>query len=159
MKIKSHALIALSAFSAVAEIHDLDSELHEVTDWIPLGLQLGIKLPELKIIEANYPNNLKRHRIEMYEEWQKKVTPTWSAVVQALDEIGMRRLAFELAQKHGWLKGIPYTCLLLVEQLFSKIARSIFVISFNSGTPLPKLPDNVPLDQFQTIYQQKEEVR
>ena len=116
----------------------------------------------MKIIEKNYPNDLKRHRIEMFEEWQKKVTPTWSAVVQALDEIGMRRLASELAQKHGWLRineYLLYTCLLLVEQLFSKIARSIFVTSFNSGTPPPKLPDNVPLDQFETIFQQKEEVR
>ena len=85
----------------VPEVRDLDSELYEVTDWIPLGLQLRIKLPELKIIEKNHPNDLKRCRIEMYEEWQKKVTPTWSAVVQALDEIGMRRLASELAQKHG----------------------------------------------------------
>ena len=39
----------------------------------------------------------------MFEVWQKKVTPTWSAVVQALVEIGVRRLASELAQKHGWL--------------------------------------------------------
>ena len=90
----------------VPEVHDLDSELHEVTDWIPLGLYLGITLPELYFIQANYPNDLKRCRIEMYEEWQKKVTPTWSAVVQALDEIGERRLASELAQKHGWLRTI-----------------------------------------------------
>ena len=87
----------------VPEVRDLDSELHEVTDWIPLGLHLGIKLPELKTIEKNYPNDLSRHRIEMFEEWQKKVTPTWSAVVQALVVIGMRRLASELAQKHGLL--------------------------------------------------------
>ena len=81
---------------------DLDSELHEVIDWIPLGLHLGIKLPELKIIEANY-STLERRRLEMFEKWQKKVTPTWSAVVQALVEIGMRCLAAELAQKHGLL--------------------------------------------------------
>ena len=145
----------------VPEVRDLDCELYEVIDWIPLGLRLGIKLPELKIIKANNPNDLKMCRIEMYEEWQKKVTPTWSAVVQALDEIGMRRLASELAQKHGWLRINEYLvlALLLVEQLFSKIAGCIFVISFNSGTPPPKLPDNVPLDQFETIFQQKEEVR
>ena len=86
---------------AVPEICDLESELHEVTDWIPLGLHLGIKLPELKIIKNNYPNDFKMCRIEMFEEWQKKVTPTWSAIVQALVGIGMRRLASELAQKHG----------------------------------------------------------
>ena len=84
-------------------MRDLDSELHKVIDWIPLGLYLGIELPELKIIKANNSNDLKMCRIEMLNEWQKKVTPTWSAVVQALVEIGMRCLASELAQKHGWL--------------------------------------------------------
>ena len=93
----------LYSLCLVPEVRDLDSELHEVVDWIPLGLCLGIKLPELKIIKANNSNDLKMCRIEMFEEWQKKVTPTWSAVVQALVGIGMRRLASELAQKHGWL--------------------------------------------------------
>ena len=91
----------MSSLCPVPEVCDLDSELHEVIDWISLGLHLGIKLTELKIIEANHPNDLKRRRIEMFEVWQNNVTPTWSAVVQALVEIGMRRLASELAQKHG----------------------------------------------------------
>ena len=39
----------------------------------------------------------------MFEKWQKNVTPTWSAVTEALVEIGMRRLGSELAQKHGSL--------------------------------------------------------
>ena len=101
MQALNHKL--LSSLCPVPEVCDLDSELHEVIDWIPLGLYLGIKLPELKIIEANYPKDLKMCRIEMFKEWQKNVTPTWSAVVQALVGIGMRRLASELAQKHGWL--------------------------------------------------------
>ena len=97
----------------VPEIRDLDCELYEVVDWIPLGLHLGIKQTELKIIEKNYPNDLKRRRTEMFEEWQKQVTPTWSAVVQALDEIGERRLASELAQKHGWLRNVEMHTLTL----------------------------------------------
>ena len=92
----------LSSLCPVPEIRDLDSELHEVINWIPLGLHLGIKLSELKTIEANYPT-LQRCRIELFEKWQKNVTPTWSAIVQALVKIGMRRLASELTQKHGWL--------------------------------------------------------
>ena len=92
----------MSFLCPVPEVRDLDTELHEVIDWIPLGLYLGIKLPELKTIEANYPT-LQRRRLEMFKKWQKSVTPTWSAVVQALVEIGMRRLASELAQKHGSL--------------------------------------------------------
>ena len=76
------------------------NELQDVNDWIPFGLYLGIKMPRLEAIKADCPT-LGERRIQMFNEWQKKVTPTWSAVVQALVGIGMRRLASELAQKHG----------------------------------------------------------
>ena len=44
----------------------------------------------------------------MFEEWQKNVIPTWSAVIEALLGIGMRRMASELARKHGWLIGASF---------------------------------------------------
>ena len=78
------------------------TELQDVNDWIPFGLYLGIKMPRLEAIKVDYPT-LGERRTQMLNEWQKKVTPTWSAVVQALVGIGMRRLASELAQKNGWL--------------------------------------------------------
>ena len=152
----------------VPEVRDLDSELHEVTDWIPLGLHLGITLPELKIIKANNSNDLKMCRIEMFEEWRKKVTPTWSAVVQALVEIGMRRLASELAQKHGWLYSdvsmnnvvlIQLQCLSPQELLHQSFLVSTFTMSFHLGTPPPKLqlPVNDPLDQLTDKFSEQEE--
>ena len=118
----------------VPEVRDLSNELKKVIDWIPFGLNLGLKMEELKTIEANYPNDLQRRRIEMLNEWQKKVTPTWSAVVQALMGIGMRRLASELAQKHGWLN-ISYA-------LFTKQWLTASMFLFHSGVPPPKLPDD-----------------
>ena len=93
------------------EVHDLEDELHDVIDWIPFGFYLGIRLPELKTIEANY-STLQRRRIEMLQKWQNNAIPTWSAVVQALAAIGMRHLASELAQKHGWLNSNCYRDLL-----------------------------------------------
>ena len=85
----------------VPEVRDLSNELKKVIDWMSFGLNLGFEVEELQTIEANYPT-LQRRRLEMLNEWQKRVTPTWSAVVQELVGIGMRRLASELAQKHGW---------------------------------------------------------
>ena len=102
---KCHFLVPF--LSPVPEVHDLEGELHDVIDWIPFGLYLGIRLPELKTIEANYPT-LQRRRIEMLQEWQNNATPTWSAVIEALVGIGMRRLASDLAQKHGKLKNDCY---------------------------------------------------
>ena len=76
------------------------SELQDVVDWVPFGLQLGIKMPKLKAIKVDYPTTAER-RTQMLYEWQNNVIPTWSAVVQALSGIGMRSLASKLAQKHG----------------------------------------------------------
>ena len=55
---------------------------------------------QLEEIEENH-QKLAKCRTQMLNEWQNNVTPTWSAVVQALVGIGMRRLAYQLAQKHG----------------------------------------------------------
>ena len=76
------------------------SELQDVIDWKTFGLHLGIRMPKLESIKADY-QTLTERRIEMLKEWQKNVTPTWSAVVQALAAIEMRQLASDLAQKHG----------------------------------------------------------
>ena len=82
------------------ELADLVRELQEVNDWVTLGLYLGIKMHKLEEIEEDYPK-LARRRTQMLQEWQNNVTPTWSAVVQALVGIGKRHLGYELAQKHG----------------------------------------------------------
>ena len=86
----------------VPDLAELVNELQDVNDWVTFGLCLGIKMPRLEAIQADHLT-LGKCRTQMLNEWQKKVTPTWSAVVQALVGIGMRRLASELAQKYGWL--------------------------------------------------------
>ena len=75
-------------------------ELQDVNDWVTFGIYLGVKMPKLEAIKADYSTTGER-RTQMLNEWQKNVIPTWSAVVQALAGTGMRRLASELAQKHG----------------------------------------------------------
>ena len=130
----------------VPEVCDLANELQKVIDWIYFGLNLGLKMEELETIEVNYPT-LQRRRIEMFKEWQKKVTPTWSAVIQALMDTGMRRPAFELAQKHGWL----ISCTLCIKQ---RLTVSMFL--FHSGVPPPKLPDDGALRlKLRNISQQE----
>ena len=83
------------------------SELQGVNDWITMGLYLGIQLSKLEAIQVDCPT-LGERRTQMLIEWQKKVVPTWSAVVQALVGIGMRRLASDVAQNHGWLNSNSY---------------------------------------------------
>ena len=85
------------------------SELQDVNDWVTFGLYLGIGMPKLEAIKVDCAT-LGERRIQMLNEWQKNSTPTWSAVVQALEEIGMRHLAAELAQNHGWLNTDKIIC-------------------------------------------------
>ena len=85
---------------SVPELLELVNELQDVNNWIPFGLCLGIRMPKLESIKVDC-QTLAERRIQMLNEWQKNVTPTWSAVVQALAETGMRQLASDLAQKHG----------------------------------------------------------
>ena len=120
-------------------MRDLSNELKKVIDWIPFGLNLGLKMEELKTIEANYPNDLQRRRIEMLEEWQKKVTPTWSAVVQALMDIGKRRLASELAQKHGWLN-ISYALFIKQRLVCFYSIQEFFLLSCQMMKPGKRFP-------------------
>ena len=110
-------------------------------------------MEELKTIEANYPT-LQRRRIEMLEEWQKKVTPTWSAVVQALMGIGMGRLASQLAQKQGLLSigSIHIFCI--------KVLRLNLVIFLcpHSGVSLTQPPDDEALEHLANTSLQEEVV-
>ena len=76
------------------------NELTEVNNWIPLGLSLGIKISTLEAIEKDR-NTIGDRRIQMLIAWQRQEAPTWSAVVQALVNMGMRHLASQLARKHG----------------------------------------------------------
>ena len=97
--------LCFSFAHTVPELSDLMSELQDVNDWVTFGLYLGIRMPKLEAIKVDCPT-LGERRIQMLNEWQNNEIPTWFAVVQALDEIGMRRLASELAQKHGWLRNV-----------------------------------------------------
>ena len=106
-----HSTVNVIMFQCpAAELADLVSELHEVNDWVTFGLYLGIKIWRLRAIEKEC-QTIGERRTQMLEEWQNNEIPTWSAVVQALVGIGMRRLASEIAQTHGWfivmIKYIP----------------------------------------------------
>ena len=111
----------LTFFYTAPELADLVIDLQDINDWVTLGLCLGIKMSRLDAIKADY-STVGDRRTQMLNEWQKNATPTWSAVVQALVVIGMRRLASIIAQKHGWLNSycfhqrITSTVIILIER-------------------------------------------
>ena len=84
----------------VPQLVDLVNELQDVNQWVPFGLYLGIKIEILRAIEMEC-STIQDRRIKMLEEWQNNTTPTWSAVINALVGIGMKRHASEIAHKQG----------------------------------------------------------
>ena len=87
-------------FVVVADLRDLMNELTEVNNWMHLGLNLGLKLSTLEAIQTD-KNTTADRRNQMLIDWQKQEAPTWYTVIQALVNMGMRRLASQLAMKHG----------------------------------------------------------
>ena len=74
-----------------------------MSQWYRLGIYLGLHSSTLDLIKLKGHADIKQCRTQMLIEWQKHVTPTWSAVVKALVGIGRERLASELATKYGTL--------------------------------------------------------
>ena len=73
-----------------------------MTQWYLLGIYLGLHPSTLDPINTDYKTT-KECRTQMLIEWQKRVIPTWSAVVKALVGIGRERLASQLATKYSML--------------------------------------------------------
>ena len=86
----------------ITDAHYLLSELDTVSQWYLLGIYLGLRPSTLDPINADYITT-SECRTQMLIEWQRRVIPTWSAVVKALVGIGRERLASHLASKYGML--------------------------------------------------------
>ena len=83
-----------------------DDLLHEIWDWKPLGLKLGIPISYLKGIEHDY-HRLQDRKQETLSRWlQLDECPSWLTLVEALVRIHQRYLARTIAEKYGkiyWL--------------------------------------------------------
>ena len=94
--------VCLHPFNAgkIKHLPDLLNELSTVTQWYLFGIYLGVDLTTLSEIEANY-RKVRECLTHTVAQWWRNVTPTWSAVVNALMGIGREKLASQVAEKHG----------------------------------------------------------
>ena len=98
-------------FDGVREVslHELLIELKEVEDWFELGVYLGVPDYKLREIEQDCRYmDVEECKMEMILLWRQMTIPTWSAIVNALTEIGKHKRALEIASKYSkyisWLK-------------------------------------------------------
>ena len=72
--------------------------------WHNLGLELGIHETELKVIQANHPNDVEACFTEMLSHWLKMIqpAPSYQALVEACSRPSVKcyKLASEIAKKH-----------------------------------------------------------
>ena len=86
----------------IMELRDVLNELSTLNQWYHFGIYLGLHWSTLDAIKKDCADT-GECRTQMLIEWQKRVIPTWSAVVKALVGIGRERLASHLAAKYGTL--------------------------------------------------------
>ena len=99
----------------IRELRDVLNELSTLNQWYHFGIYLGLHWSTLDAIKIDHAHT-EECRTQMLIEWQKRMIPTWSAVVKALVGIGRERLASHLAEKYGTLDlcidiQIPVACI------------------------------------------------
>ena len=87
----------------LVKVRDLTQEAS--VQWFDLGLELGLKVTTLDIIEANHSQDVRVCFRKMLSEWLKMVNPppTWEALIAALkkDSVGLPNVAKKVEEACG----------------------------------------------------------
>ena len=92
-----------SGLQSSPTLKQLLKELHsKAADWEDMGIQLDINDGELKQLKSDNRGDSKACLREMLRIWLKKVDPhpSWSAIAEAIEDIGDKQLAQELRSKY-----------------------------------------------------------
>ena len=70
--------------------------------WEDIGIYLGLQIATLNTIAAEHPSNPRKCLIEMLKVWLERVdpSPTWSAIIEAVEFLGEEQLGRELKKKY-----------------------------------------------------------
>ena len=92
--------LSIPTAPAKPSLKDLTTELASVVNWYDLGLNLGIKSSQLKVIEGDY-HDQKRRKSEMLDCWLRiGENCSWEAIAKALSQIGEQEVANEIRKKY-----------------------------------------------------------
>ena len=76
--------------------------LIQTVEWYNIGLQLGVKNAELKVIQQNNPRNSEACKREMFSTWLRNASSlSYQQVVEALQAVGENREANRLCREYG----------------------------------------------------------
>ena len=93
--------------AAIADLPEVLEAVDDLTDWLMLGLQLGLHYPTLKRIRHDRLDLMDECKMEMLAAWLQQKdnvsqigVPSWSVLRAALRGIGERELADKLLCKY-----------------------------------------------------------
>ena len=70
-------------------MHEIESELTDVTEWHQLGVKLKVPPSTLHIIESNHPHDAKRCKTEVLNWWlENALEISWEKLAQAVEAVG-----------------------------------------------------------------------
>ena len=101
-----NSLFSLNFSSVHHYLKDVVKEMYE------LFIYLGLPKSSIDAIEANFPNNVDRRRIELVDTWMSSSSPDppcWWQLVQALKKVKYGRLAQDLKTKYSKCS-VAYSC-------------------------------------------------
>ena len=86
---------------AEKDLSEVTLATNEVLDWFTLGLHLNVDYAELKTIETNHHDNLKRCRQEMLMSWIRLGNARWDILVKVLqDDVHEVAVAEKIKKMH-----------------------------------------------------------
>ena len=95
-------LISPLTAAATPTLKELSNALNSVVDWHSLGVKLGLEDYELSTIEKNFhAMGIERCKHEMLGRWLRNAKlATWKAVADALQQMGEKKVALKILNKH-----------------------------------------------------------
>ena len=74
-------------------------DISEIVNWKQLGLRLGLSLPKLREIQANY-HTVEECRMDMIDFWLINTEePTWEKLIAAIEKLGCTHIALKMRAK------------------------------------------------------------
>ena len=83
-----------------------------VGEWFLLGLELELPESTLKTIECNHPRDVETCKRKMVQEWLEQPCPSWYSLVEALNEVGLKRAAKNISEASSNSKCTLYSMVL-----------------------------------------------
>ena len=119
---------------------ELDERLKKVVEWERFALYLPeIKQEDIDMIKKDRPNGTLDQKLYLYKVWLKKhPDASWSDVVEALEKIDEKSMAYDLKKKFHTVENMKQE----ISEINGQVARKVHIqVSENVVEELQKLHD------------------